>query len=347
MTLDLGIRVVPPVRGLSFMAGVEFGLTGTSSFVRELAPTTPYRVLLAVGYDYDARPGEIRVVEKPVEVADAGPPEGRVSGLITEQGADAPVAGAAVRFTGKEELSAVQSGDDGRFSSYAFEAGSEVEMELSHPAYESARCSALIPAEGGEVETHCWMTPLPETGEIKGRVVDQWGAPVPGARVELSGPSTALITTDENGVFQQQVQAGQYAFKVDAIGYLMRTSSLTLAARGSASPEVMLSARPTPGKVSLQGNQIRINAQFKFMPNSSEPHPSASPLIAELADLLLRNPQINRIRIEGPNPGPVGDGIMALNRAVAIKQRLAAAGVSVDRIDAAGGNTPRLRIAVE
>lgn len=345
MTLDLGIRVVPPVRGLSALAGVEFGLTGTSDFVRELAPTVPYRVLLAVGYDYDARPGEIRLVEKPVEVA-AEPTEGRVMGLVTVQGGEEPVAGAAVSFVGQEELSALQSGEDGRFVSYPFQVGSTVQMEVSHPRFEAGRCSALIPAEGGDVETRCWMSPLPETGEIKGRVVDQWGSPVPGARVELSGPSSVLATTDENGVFQQEVQAGEYSMRVDADGYLIRASSLTLAARGSASPEVMLSAKPSPSKVSLQGNQIRIKAQFKFMPNSSQPHPSASALIAELADLLLRNPQITRVRIEGPSPG-AGDGIMALNRAVAVKQRLVAAGVQPDRIDAAGGNTGRLQITVE
>ncbi len=346
MTLNLAIRVVPPVRGLSALAGVEFGLTGTSDFVRELQPTAPYRVLLALGYDYDARPGEVRVVEKPVEVV-AEPSEGRVLGTVTVQGAEKPVVGAAVSFAGHEELSAVQTGEDGRFASYPFEAGSEVEMELSHPGYEPARCSALIPAEGGDKETSCWMSPLPDTGRIKGRVVDQWGSAVPGARVELMGPSSVLATTDANGVFEQEAQAGAYAMRVEADGYLIRSSSLTLASRGSVSPELMLSSKPSPSKVSLQGNSVRINGRIRFLPGSSEPDPSASALIAELADLLLRNPQLTRVRIEGPMEGALGDGIMALNRAVAVKQRLTAAGVAADRIEAVGGNTPRLQITVQ
>lgn len=53
--LTLGIRLVPPVRGLSLLFALDLGLAGSSVFVRELAPTAPFALTFALGYDYDAR----------------------------------------------------------------------------------------------------------------------------------------------------------------------------------------------------------------------------------------------------------------------------------------------------
>lgn len=56
MNLTAGVRVAPPVRGVSLALAFDIGLTGTSSFVHELAPNSPFMITLALGYDYDARP---------------------------------------------------------------------------------------------------------------------------------------------------------------------------------------------------------------------------------------------------------------------------------------------------
>ncbi len=78
MLLSLGVRVVTPIRGLSALLGADIGLTGTSSFVRELAPTAPYQLLFAVSYDFDERPTATPLIAaastppaSPTEVADA------------------------------------------------------------------------------------------------------------------------------------------------------------------------------------------------------------------------------------------------------------------------------------
>ncbi len=347
MNLDLGMRVVTPIRGLSALLGGTIGLTGTSAFVRELAPNAPYKLYLAVGYDYDARPPEPVVVEKPVQVAASAPPTGRVAGTVMVQGSEDPVAGAAVTFVGHQELSPLQSGQDGRFMSYAFEVGSEVEMEVSHPEYEPARCSARIGDEGGEVQSWCVMAPLPSTGEIKGRVVDLWGAPIAGARVELRGPSAVLSTTDASGVFTEQAAAGNYEARVEADGYLIRSSSFTLQARGSVAPELVLAQKSSPAKVSIKGQQIRVVGQIKFAVGSGDLLPQSEPLVAELADLMHRNPEIIRIRIEGPSAGARGDEMLPLTRALAIKQRLVNMGVAPERINVAGGKGANVKITLE
>ena len=50
MVLTAGLRIFSPPEGLVFTAGVDIGLTGARTFVRELAPTAPYNVILGIGY---------------------------------------------------------------------------------------------------------------------------------------------------------------------------------------------------------------------------------------------------------------------------------------------------------
>jgi hypothetical protein len=56
MNLALGMRVVPPVRGVTLLFALDLGLAGTDTFVRELSPNAPFSLTFALGYDYDARP---------------------------------------------------------------------------------------------------------------------------------------------------------------------------------------------------------------------------------------------------------------------------------------------------
>ena len=53
--LSIGVRLAPPVRGLSLSLGAEIGTSGTADFVHELAPTSPLVVMFAIGYTDDAR----------------------------------------------------------------------------------------------------------------------------------------------------------------------------------------------------------------------------------------------------------------------------------------------------
>jgi hypothetical protein len=46
-----GLRIVPPVRGLSLLLALDLGLSGSSVFVRELAPIAPFTLSITLGYD--------------------------------------------------------------------------------------------------------------------------------------------------------------------------------------------------------------------------------------------------------------------------------------------------------
>ena len=198
------------------------------------------------------------------------------------------------------------------------------------------------------MQTRCVMTPLPVKGEIRGRVVDIWGTPVAWAQVELKGPSAVVSrTTDLSGVFTEQAEAGSYRARVEAKGYLIRSSSFTLEPRGSAAPELVVVHRPARPKVSVKGQRIRVAGTIEFAVGTGDLVPQSEPLVAELADLMHRHPEILRIRIEGPSAGTRGDEMLPLTRALAIKQRLVKMGVTPERINVAGGKGGAAKITLE
>lgn len=156
-TLTVGARVLPPVPGLSALLAFDIGLLGTSTFVRELAPTRPWALLVAVSYAADMHPHKPRVkyLERRVEVphhvqpptAAAAPAATvRVRGEVVESGNGKPVIGAVVRYPGRDFTPQLTSAD-GVFISYALAANeSALTLEITHPDYESARCVVPLTA---------------------------------------------------------------------------------------------------------------------------------------------------------------------------------------------------------
>ncbi len=146
--LTLGARVLPPLAGFSAMIGFDIGLLGTSRFVRELAPTRPWALLVNLAYGADVRKPKPQLLVAPaasapgLAVLTPAHAKSRVVGLVVDQAIGAPVVGAAVRYPGRE-LTAQLTADDGRFTSYELDAG-EVSFEISHPDYESRSCAVTI-----------------------------------------------------------------------------------------------------------------------------------------------------------------------------------------------------------
>lgn len=150
-TLTAGLRVLPPVRGLSALVAADIGLLGSSTFVRELAPTRPWALLVTLSYAADMRgsTSQVKYVERhvPVVTHEAPPPAAapsgtslRVRGEVVERGTGKPVIGAVVRYPGQEFTPQLTSAD-GVFISYGLPAGtSALTLEITHPDYESAHC---------------------------------------------------------------------------------------------------------------------------------------------------------------------------------------------------------------
>jgi len=347
MVLSLGMRVVTPLRGFSMFGGVDIGLLGTSTFVRELSPTAPYAVLLGVAVDYDARPAQRVVVEREVRVETAAPVAitGRVQGVVIDQNLGSPVAGASVRVVGSER-SAVQTDDGGRFTTFDLPPG-EIRYAVAHPDYESGECVAVISATGGVADSRCAIAALPRKGGLKLEVVDVWGAPLAGASVQLTGPVVLSLNTNAQGIAQNdELAAGQYAVRVDAPGHYLRVASVAIAVRTASQLELTLTPRPAKSRAELRGNEIRLSGTVRFARGLSTIDASLAPVVADLADLLLRNPQLDHVRIEAPTDAG-GDATLGLSRALALKQRLVDAGVEAGRLNAVAGTSSRVAVVSE
>jgi outer membrane protein OmpA-like peptidoglycan-associated protein len=346
MTLEIGTRVITPIRGLTALAAVSFGLTGTSNFVREIAPLPPYQLLGALAYDYDARPPEadIKIVERRVKVAP--PPTGRIVGLVTVEGTATPVAGAAVKFA-DGALSSIMTRADGRFVSYEFGPG-EIPIEVTHPEFNNGQCSATITDNGGDANVMCALSPLPNEAPLTGRVIDNWSIPVANAGVFLSsgGASSYKLTTGQDGRFDQKVTPGQYSVRVESAGHLERTDSFTIAPRSAATIEISVVAKSIENKVSQKGNVIRLGGNLSFERGSSKLQPKGAVLLADLTDYLQRNPQIRQIKIEG-SVDSGSKGTIAYDRAAAIKTQLVAYGIAPERIEAVAGKATQVKILAE
>jgi outer membrane protein OmpA-like peptidoglycan-associated protein len=378
-TLTFGVRLLPPVSGLAFSLGVDVGVSGTSDFVRELAGNKPYDVLFALSYAVDARARpatEVRTVEVVKEVPKPSATKSRIDGVVVDAGTGAPVAAAVVRYVGRE-LSAQQADAQGKFVSYELEPG-EVRLEFSHPEYDTRVCNVLLPvpvdarhaatsklpaapainpyyrpatapavasSAGAKAVTvlvamRCELTAKPRAGGVRGRVTDVQGQPVTGATVQLSGPSSETLTTDSLGQFVNPgLLVGSYNVRVDAPGYMIRLATFDVKPAEIATPELTLEPQPKQSQVELTKQEVRIRKEIFFMTNSAEISEKSNGLLGEVADVLLRNPQVRVVEIEGhtDNTGsPESNRQLSQNRAESVRTALIAGGVDAARLTAKG-----------
>jgi len=182
MVLTVGLRILTPPKGLAFTVAADVGLTGTRDFVRELAPTAPYNVILGIAYAFDPRPAApVATVPDQEPVAPVSM-AGQVRGHVLEQGSEQPVADAVVAVV-DHEVSPQVTDAAGRFITYGLPEG-EVVLEVSHPDYATALCSAPVPSD-----ITCELIPSSQDGQLRIMAVGRTGDPIPQIAITVRGPS--------------------------------------------------------------------------------------------------------------------------------------------------------------
>lgn len=220
-------------------ASIHIGLGRTRSFVPSEPELEPEP---ALPQDDEAPPAYEAAHSAPpaaaASVASGAKKLGRVIGKLMEEGTNKPIAHASVK--NPRMFSALQTDAAGLFVFENMEPG-PLRLEIAHPDYNTGGCDTNIPAQGGDINLHCFLRPTNSEGAISGQVKDPEGRPVPGARIEITGPLSTVTQSDASGLFAMvDAPPGTYRLRVSAAGYLMQLIELEVAPRDTALPQIIL-----------------------------------------------------------------------------------------------------------
>ena len=334
-TLTIGVRGSPAVRGLTLDAAVDVGLTGTETFAREVAPTPLWKVLLGLAYAFDLSDHEV-----PQECPPP-PPPATIAGRVVEEGSQTPIPRAMITYVGREATGMVADGS-GRFLSGPLEPGEYV-LGVSADGYFEGRCNVNV--QGPDSEVVCSLRPTPKIGTIVGRVLDAEGAPVTGVRITLTpagrveGAVPGPTVTGSDGGFTFEVPAGSYVVGAEHDEYFLRQKQVEVAPRARIEVEMTLAKKPRRAAVTVDAEQIRIRRQIHFETDSAVIKGDSFIILDEVADVMLRNPQIRRVEVQGHTDNRGEDDYnqrLSQSRAESVVQYLVDAGVDPRRLEARG-----------
>ncbi|RDV38492.1 hypothetical protein DV096_06645 [Bradymonadaceae bacterium TMQ3] len=338
--ISVGLKA-EPLENLGLHAGVDLGLT--SSDAEGLPVTLPYNVIFGMSWNIDTSGPRIIIEEREVEkVVEVEPTLGYVIGSVVNAESGEAVGDARIYYTNRELAGQLSGTESGVFRSYGFEPGEALELRVVHPHYEEASASYTVVEGEGELEVK--LTPLPRQAWVRGQVTDAEGGPLANATVRLSGEDEPIqVTTDEEGRFEAELQSGAYTVAAQAEGYLTAGQDVSL--EPDAELQMVLSLSEAGEQlVELSEEEIRINERIYFETGAATILERSFNVLNQVAAVLLENPQIERVQIEG-HTDDVGDSEFNMElsqaRAEEVRNYLLARGIRVERLGAKGFGSER------
>ncbi len=340
-TLTIGSRFFPWKRGFSLIAALDIGLSGVNDFVEELQPIPPWTLYFGAGWSVDTwdRPPVVKtkLVEKVVE---RGLLLGHVVGFVHEKDKNTPIVGAIASYH-DQALSPLATGPDGKFGD-AVPPG-QYTYDIKAEGYKPGSCDANVPKEGGEVAIDCPLEALPRVGSVSGHVRDaDTNQPLGGIPIVLTDvqKKELRLATDSSGAFKfDSVAPGIAELSVVADGYLVLVAPTDVKPRQDSPVDLVLRPKPKQGSVQVTANEITIKQQIQFALDSAVILPESFGLLTEIADTIIRHPEIRRVEVQGhtDNSGtPDHNMILSEQRAEAVRAWLVQHGVQADRLVAKG-----------
>ncbi len=341
--LTLGGRFFPWKHGFGLTAALDIGVTGVGTFIEEVAPTPPWTLFLGAGWAIDTwdRPPveKVKTVEKIVQ----GPPKAKakIVGFVHEKDKEAGVPNAIVAWENHPEFTSLATGADGKFVTWELLDG-EYRFAVKAEGYKDGQCAVTIQNQlNGTVD--CPLEALPRFGTVVGKVRDaDSNAPVPGATVKVTDAAgkESQVTADPQGGFRfESIAPGTVHVAADADGYLTVVVPTDVKARQDNAADLQLKKRPKNPQVQVQGKEITIKQQIQFALDSAVILPESFGLMTEIADVIIKNPNIRRIEVQGhtDNSGTSEHNrILSEDRANSVRNWLVQHGVTGDRLVAKG-----------
>lgn len=350
-SLTVGSRFFPWKKGFNVTAAFDIGVSGVGFFIEEMRPTPPWMLYLGAGWAFDTQEKPPVVRERIVE-QERGLGS-RIRGFVHEGGRTEGIANAIAFWESHPELTSLATGMDGHFTTHELSPGRYV-FAVRADGYEPGRCTATIvetrapalPAASlpvGDVQLDCALKALPSVGGIVGKVKDlETGLAVGNATIHVvdgRGEETKGAS-DTHGNFRfGRVTPGEATLVVDAEGYLASTEKLHVKDREESAVVVAVRRSPKNPLVTVQTQEIVIRQQVQFGVNSAEILPASTGLLEEIVDVLLKNPRIRRIEVQGHTDGtgqPAYNLKLSEDRARSVVAWLTAHGVAPSRLVAKG-----------
>ena len=336
LTLGAKVTALPSV---TLNLGVELGLSGAA--VEGVPATMPWNVFLGFSFAGDPTLKGERVTltnERVVEVEmerTVAPPVGHVAGLISDSGTQGPLGGAVVTVEGVDGQ--VASGmSSGRYLSYPLPPGSYT-LTADREGYDSETKTVEI-AAGDTQAIDFALVRQTQNGEVMVKVVDAKGRKALAARIEIRGPVSKSLSTDEKGRLSQPLPPGKYLLNVSAEGFLTRQRDLVIEEDTKVATEFELPAKPKKTLIIVQKDRIELKRQIHFRTGRATIMTDSYQILDEVIDAIATH-DIKKVRIEGHTDSQGSDAKnkrLSQARADAVRDYLVQRGIAPDRISSFG-----------
>ncbi|WP_175480088.1 carboxypeptidase-like regulatory domain-containing protein [Natrinema salaciae] len=179
--------------------------------------------------EFTVQPNLNAAADKLENVSEPEPTTGTVEGTITDADGE-PIANATVT-AGDQQTTTDENG------SYAIELEpGEHTLAVSAAGYEDASRTVTVEADAATT-ADVVLEPEPTTGTVEGTVTDTDGEPIADATVTVGDQQT---TTDEDGSYALELEAGEYTLAVSADGYEDASEDVAVDAGATATVDVTL-----------------------------------------------------------------------------------------------------------
>ena len=168
---------------------------------------------------------------------------------------------------------------------------------------------------------------------FRGRLLNLDDKPLTGT-VRIKGR-----TYEANPSFELEPEPGEYLVEAEAPGYLVRGTRIKLRKGETTNYDFVLRPTPKVATAELSKTEVRIKQQLQFASAKADLLAESFFILDEVIDLLLRNPQLKAVRIEGHTDdvgAPQVNQQLSESRALAVQKYLVEHGVEAERLQAQG-----------